>query len=328
MGVQSLNLPTAWASTMDLLRWSFLCSKTARGVMSLANMLKGQPVAELMQQQVKAAVAAWKYRGQVPKIVTLLVEGDAASAYYAQAKKRMATRLGIEYELVTFPHSVSERTILETITSLNNDSRVHGIMVELPLPSHISLGETIEAISPLKDVDGLTRFNQHANISGTPGIYPATPLACVRLLKHYGYTLSGKHVALVGCGKTVGMPLFHLLLRENATVTACHAGTLNLSTHLASAEVAFVAVGSAGLIQPGMVHPQLILIDAGINETANDKIVGDVAPEVAIAARALSPTPGGVGTVTTVQLFVNLMHAMQLQSESNPHQAVALSASR
>lgn len=275
--------------------------------------LKGQPVTERMEQQIATEVSEWRSSGSVPKIVTLLVEGDAASVFYARAKKRMAVKLGVEFHLLTFPESVSEETILNTIVSLNEDPQVHGIMLELPLPTHISTDLVVETISPLKDIDGLTSFNRHANVSGSTGIYPATPMACVSLLEHYGYTVSGKHVVLIGCGKTVGMPLFHLLVRKNATVTACHAGTVDLSAHLSQADIAFVAVGSAGLVQPHMVHPNLVLVDAGINETADHRIVGDVSPDVSNLVAALSPTPGGVGTVTTIQIFANLMQAMQLQ---------------
>lgn len=281
----------------------------------MAIMLNGQPVAAIMERQVRAAVLKHKAHGVMPKIVTMLVEGDAASAFYARAKKRMAVRLGIEFELFTFPRDVAECTLIQAIREFNEDVTIHGIMIELPLPHHVSTERIIETISPVKDVDGLTRFNRDANVSGAKGIYPATPLACVRLLKHYGYTLSGKHVVLVGCGKTVGMPLFHLLVRENSTVTVCHAGTPDVSAHIAEAEIAFVAVGYAGLITEEMVHANLVLVDAGINETSDHKIVGDVSRGVADCVAALSPTPGGVGPVTTMQLFTNLIDAMDLQHD-------------
>ncbi len=291
----------------------------------MTKLLKGQPVAEVIKEKIMKDVTVWKSQGHTPRMAALLVEGDTASEFYAHAKKRMAAKLGIEFELSTFPEGVSEQAILDTIKALNRDPAVHGIMLELPLPSHISQDLVIEAVSPAKDVDGLTRYNRHANVTGLPGLYPATPIACVKLVEHYGYTVSGKHVALIGCGKTVGMPLFHLLVRKNATVTACHAGTKDLSVHLSQAEIAFVAVGVAGLIQSNMVHPDLIIVDAGINETADHRIVGDVAPEAASVALALSPTPGGVGTVTTVQLFANLMDAMALQLNDRKESAVRLS---
>lgn len=278
-------------------------------------MLSGQTLVQQMQTEIIAQVQNRQAQGQVPKIVTLLVDGDAASTCYARAKKRRATRLGIEFELKRFPREVSERTLRASIQALNDDVTVHGIMLELPLPPHIDADSVMETIAPRKDVDGLTQGNRHANISGSPGIYPATPVACVQLLEHHGYNLSGKHVVLIGCGKTVGMPLFHLLVRKNATVTVCHAGTRDVAGHLAQADIAFVAVGRAGLISAGMVHPQLVIVDAGINEAPDGGVVGDVDESVMHHVAAMSPTPGGVGPVTTMQLFVNLLHAMELQME-------------
>ncbi|MCF8564932.1 bifunctional 5,10-methylenetetrahydrofolate dehydrogenase/5,10-methenyltetrahydrofolate cyclohydrolase [Alicyclobacillus tolerans] len=278
--------------------------------------LKGKPVADKIRESVSRDVANWKAQGTQPKMAVILVEGDPASAFYARAKQQVAHKLGIEYELLTLPHNVSESELLAAVHGFNEDPLIHGIMLELPLPRHISPERVIASIDPAKDVDGLTQFNRMANMTGEQGIYPATPMACVRLVKHYGYTLAGKHVVLVGCGKTVGQPLMHLLLRELATVTVCHAGTRDLSAHLEQAELAFVAVGKAGLIEPHMVHKDLVIVDAGINETKDHQIVGDVAPEVAEAVQGLSPTPGGVGSVTTMQLFANLMKAMKLQQEA------------
>ncbi|MGZ4123147.1 MAG: bifunctional 5,10-methylenetetrahydrofolate dehydrogenase/5,10-methenyltetrahydrofolate cyclohydrolase [Tumebacillaceae bacterium] len=274
---------------------------------------KGKAVADLIRAQVTTDVEAWKQRGTEPKMATLIVEGDPASLYYAEAKGRAAEKLGIEYELHKFPADISEAFLISIIERLNNAADVHGIMLELPLPKHIDTKRVCAAIAPEKDVDGLTPFNRLATVTGEPGLYPATPQACIALLKHYGHTLAGKHVALVGRGETVGLPLIHLLLRENATVTVCHSRTPDLSVHLKQADIAFVAVGRAGLITPEMVHDHLLVIDAGINETADGSIVGDVAPEVLNHCAGLSPTPGGVGSVTTAQLFANLMLAMNLQ---------------
>ncbi|MCL6454236.1 MAG: bifunctional 5,10-methylenetetrahydrofolate dehydrogenase/5,10-methenyltetrahydrofolate cyclohydrolase [Alicyclobacillus sp.] len=275
--------------------------------------LRGRPVARQMEAEIARRVEAQVAAGRPPKVVTFLVEGDPASACYARAKQRAAAKLGIAFELRAFPPSVSERELVREIAKCNADVTVHGIMLELPLPGRMRADNVIQAIAPEKDIDGLTAANRLANETGAPGLYPATPQACVRLVEHYGFQLAGRHVALVGCGKTVGMPLFHLLLRKNATVTVCHAGTRNLARHLQQAELAFVAVGRAGLVTPAMVHPDLVLVDAGINETA-DGVVGDVHPAVTSHVAALSPTPGGVGPVTTAQLFANLLQAMELQA--------------
>ncbi|MCL6599647.1 MAG: bifunctional 5,10-methylenetetrahydrofolate dehydrogenase/5,10-methenyltetrahydrofolate cyclohydrolase [Alicyclobacillus macrosporangiidus] len=278
----------------------------------MAKELRGKPVADALRAQLEADIEAWRARDVTPRMVTVLVEGDPASLCYARAKGRVAAKLGVAYEVRTLPGHVTQAQLIQFIQSLNRDPAVHGVMLELPLPKHLSADEVLRHLSPIKDVDGLTPANQVATVSGAPGIYPATPQACIRLLKHYGYTLAGRHVALVGCGKTVGMPLFHLLVREGATVTVCHAGTPDLTPHLKRADIAFVAVGKAGLIRPQMVHPGLVVVDAGINES-DDGIVGDVSPETAAIVAALTPTPGGVGAVTTMQLFTNLLQAMHLQ---------------
>ena len=274
---------------------------------------KGKVVADLIREGVQGEVQAWKARGVEPRMATLIVEGDPASLYYAEMKGRAADKLGIDYELHKFPATVTEEFLLGIIERLNKDENVHGIMLELPLPKHINTKRVTAAIAPEKDVDGLTPQNLLATVTGQRGLYPATPQACIALLKHYGYELAGKHVALIGRGETVGLPLIHLLLRENATVTVCHSRTPDLAVHLKQADIAFVAVGRAGLVTPEMVHENLVVIDAGINEIDGGQIVGDVAPEVLAHVAGLSPTPGGVGSVTTAQIFANLMLAMNLQ---------------
>jgi len=275
--------------------------------------LRGQPVANAMKIEITTKVNTWISQGIEPYVAVLLVEGDAASACYARAKGRIAEQLGVKYELVTLPCNVNEETVIQTIKKLNQNSSIHGIMLELPLPVHLDAARIIPTISALKDVDGLTPQNQYAVMTATPGLYPATPLACMRLIRHYGIELASAQVALIGCGKTVGMPLFHLLIQAGATVTACHVQTGDLRPHLQQAEIAFVAVGVPNLIQPDMVHSNLVIVDAGINELADGCIVGDVSATCQDVVQALSPTPGGVGPITTVQLFANLMQAMAMQ---------------
>ncbi|MBL0386504.1 bifunctional 5,10-methylenetetrahydrofolate dehydrogenase/5,10-methenyltetrahydrofolate cyclohydrolase [Tumebacillus sp. ITR2] len=280
----------------------------------MSTLMKGKELADIIRQDILSQVEAMKARGIEPRMATVLVDGDPASLYYAEAKGRAADKLGIDYELHKLPANVSEEFLLSVLDKLNQAPDIHGIMLELPLPKHLNKQRIISAINPIKDVDGLTQTNLLATILGTPGLYPATPLACLGLAKHYGYDVFGKHVVLVGVGETVGKPLLHLLLREKATVTVCHSKTPDLSVHLKQADFAFVAAGRADLIRPEMVHENLVLIDAGINETADGNIVGDAQPEVANHVAAMTPTPGGVGTVTTAQLFANLMTAMNLQA--------------
>ncbi|PWK11230.1 bifunctional 5,10-methylenetetrahydrofolate dehydrogenase/5,10-methenyltetrahydrofolate cyclohydrolase [Tumebacillus permanentifrigoris] len=275
--------------------------------------MKGKEFADSIRQDVLTQVEAWKAQGREPRMATILIEGDPASLYYAEAKGRAADKLGIDYELHKFPGNVTEEFLLNVLDKLNRDPDVHGIMLELPLPKHLTKERIISAIDPRKDVDGLTASNLLATINGTTGLYPATPLACLGLLKHHGYSVFAKHVVLIGIGETVGKPLLHLLLREKATVTVCNSKTPDLALHLKRADYAFVATGRKNLVTAEMVHENLVIVDAGINETEDGSIVGDVAPDVLNHVAAMTPTPGGVGTVTTAQLFANLMLAMKLQ---------------
>ncbi|QAY66954.1 bifunctional 5,10-methylenetetrahydrofolate dehydrogenase/5,10-methenyltetrahydrofolate cyclohydrolase [Paenibacillus protaetiae] len=283
----------------------------------MADIYKAKEAAEAVYETIKHGVADWKRQGITPRIATLLVEGDPASAYYAEAKRKTAGKLGISFELHSFKADVSEAELLQCISRLNENPDVHGIMLELPLPKHLNPGTIEAAIAPTKDVDGVTPANKLATVTGAAGLYPATPQACIKLVKHYGHKLEGVNVTLVGCGRTVGLPLFHLLQREHATVTVCHAYTPDLTPHLKQAAISFVAVGNPGTVTKEMVHPGLVLIDAGINETADGSIVGDVAADAGQHAAAYSPVPGGVGTLTTAVLFENLLKAIQLQTERN-----------
>lgn len=276
-------------------------------------MMKGKGAADQVYVSIQEKVEMRKQRGIQPRLETILVEGDPASAYYARMKQRIAGKLGIAFHLHAFPADVTEEVILREIARLNEDPAVHGIMLELPLPRHLSAGKIEQTVSPAKDIDGVAPANKLAVMTGDAGLYPATPGACIRLLKHYGYPLEGRDVTLIGRGRTVGMPLFHMLQREQATVTVCHSRTPDIASHLAHADIAFVAAGRPGTVTRAMVHPQLIVVDAGINEIAGDMIVGDVAADVENAVAALSPVPGGVGTLTTAILFENLMKAIDIQ---------------
>ena len=281
--------------------------------------LSGRELAAVLRARVSDEASRLRQRGVVPKLAVVWVEGDPASEHYAQTKLRSAEKLGISVALYRHPRDVSEDELAASITGISHDASVHGILLELPLPAHISADRITARINPQKDVDGLSPENRMALVTGTFGLYPATPLACIRLLQHYSYALAGADIVLVGCGKTVGGPLLHLLLREHATVTACHAYTKDLSAHLKKAEIALVAVGHPKLITAQMVHKNLVIVDVGINPLPDGKVVGDVDPDVARVVAALTPTPGGVGVVTTVEIFANLMRAIAWQlGESIP----------
>jgi len=279
----------------------------------MAIVMKAKEAADSLYATIVAEVKHLQEQGVELRLSVILVEGDPASAYYAEAKRKVADRLGITYSLHTFEKTVAQQELISLIQALNEDNGVHGIMVELPLPAHISTAAVEQAISPMKDIDGVTPANKLATMTGAPGLYPATPQACIKLAKHYGYTLEGVNVTLIGRGQTVGLPLFHMLQRENATVTLCHSRTPDIASHLKEASIAFVAVGRPGIIKASMVHQGLAIIDAGINETDTGGIIGDAAPDVLEHAAALSPVPGGVGTLTTAVIYENLIKAIKLQ---------------
>ncbi|MCU6711400.1 bifunctional 5,10-methylenetetrahydrofolate dehydrogenase/5,10-methenyltetrahydrofolate cyclohydrolase [Paenibacillus sp. J5C_2022] len=277
--------------------------------------MKAREAADDAYASIKSRVAAMKEKGIQPLMATILIEGDPASAYYAQAKQKIAGKLSVAFRLHALQMDVSEEAVLQLINELNLDPDVHGIMLELPLPPHLSASRIEQAISPSKDVDGVSPANKLATMTGAAGLYPATPQACIRLLKHYGYSLEGKNITLIGRGQTVGMPLFHMLQREQATVTVCHSRTPDIASHLRHADIAFVAVGRPDTVTSDMVHNKLIVIDAGINEREDGGITGDAAPDIDQYAAAVSPVPGGVGTLTTAILYENLMRAVAMQCE-------------
>lgn len=277
--------------------------------------LKAKETAEQVRAEVTAEAAGYHANGTIPKIATLVVGGDPASVYYAETKRKIAAKLGIEFELMMQPEDVTQEELIRIISEWSRDTTVHGIMLELPLPANISTSAVAAAIDPLKDVDGVTPANRLAVMTGDLGLYPATPQSCIRLLKAYGYTLEGKNVTLVGRGQTVGMPLFHMLQREQATVTVCHSRTPDLTFHLKHADIVVAAVGKPGVITWEMIRPGTIVIDAGIHELPDGSITGDVDPRVIEVAEAMSPVPGGVGTLTTALLFENAMRAIRLQQQ-------------
>lgn len=284
--------------------------------------LTAKQAAESVRAEVAAEAARLRADGIVPKVAALLVEGDPASAYYAETKRKIAGMLGVEFELMTMPREAKEEQLVGIVTAWSRDASVHGIMLELPLPGHVSAAAVAAAIDPLKDVDGVTPAGKLAVMTGEPGLYPATPQSCIRLLQAYGYSLEGKNVTLVGRGQTVGMPLFHMLQREQATVTVCHSRTPDLRSHVERADIVIAAVGRAGLITKDMLHSASVVVDAGINERPDGGIAGDVCADAIETAAAVSPVPGGVGTLTTALLFENVMKAIRMQTQTKKKGAI------
>ena len=279
----------------------------------MAKILDGKSIAAKIKEELKEEIFRWKEKGISPCLAVLMAGDDPASVYYAKAKQKVCENLGMEYRFLHFPASTKEEDILKKIEELNLDSLVHGVMVELPLPSHLDSKKITAAIHPEKDVDGVHPLNKGYILSGAKGLYPATPQSCIEILLRSGVEISGKHVVIVGRGETVGKPLVFMILRHNATVTICHSKTADLSYFTRLADILIVAVGKPKLIKVGMVKPGAIIVDAGINET-DQGMCGDVDfEEVKAVAEMISPVPGGVGSLTTTLLLKNVLKGLEIQ---------------
>ncbi|MDD2420924.1 MAG: bifunctional 5,10-methylenetetrahydrofolate dehydrogenase/5,10-methenyltetrahydrofolate cyclohydrolase [Heliobacteriaceae bacterium] len=279
-----------------------------------AQYIDGKAIAAQLREELKQEVQSIREKGYEPKLAVVLVGDDPASVVYARSKEKAAKNVGIAFELCHLPENSTETAVLALIDRLNRDDTVHGIMVELPLPKHIAKQKVMAAVDPLKDVDGMHPLNRGNLLADQPGLVPATPLSCIALLERSGVEISGKRTVLVGRGETVGKPLFFLLLKRNATVTVCHTRTKDLAAEVRRGEIIVVAAGKAGLVTKEMVAPGAVVIDAGINEGEDGKLVGDVrTAEVAEVAGLISPVPGGVGACTTVLIFANVIKGLKLQ---------------
>lgn len=241
-----------------------------------------------------------------PTLVVILAGEDPASQIYVRNKKKTAENLGINSVVINYPETVSEQELLNKINELNNDKDVTAILVQLPLPKHIDKFKVIDAISPAKDVDGLTPYNSGKLFSGEePYVYPCTPKGILLLLDEYNIKLEGKHVVVVGRSNLVGKPISQMMLKRNATVTVCHSYTENLPEITKTADILVSAAGGK-IIEKNMLKSDCVVIDVGIFKDENGKVRGDVDFEnVSKIAAYISPVPGGVGPMTIASLMLN-----------------------
>lgn len=275
-----------------------------------ARVLAGPPVAAALLAEVQAQAAALPV---VPNLVIVRVGEDPASVSYVRGKARKAAEVGLRSDVHALPEHTTAPDLLALIARLNADPDVHGILVQLPLPSHLNEDEVLLAIDPRKDVDGLHPMNVGRLWTGRPGLAPCTPAGIMRMLGHYGLPVAGQRVVIVGRSVLVGRPLAALMLNAHATVTVAHSRTRNLGDLTRQADLLVVAVGHAHLITPDMVRPGAVVIDVGINRVDGPdgagRLTGDVHPDVAGVAGALTPVPGGVGPMTVAQLLANTVLA-------------------
>ena len=275
-------------------------------------LIDGKKIAAELRDQLKKEVADLKVKtNKVPGLTVILIGELAPSKIYVKMKEKAAVEVGIKSEIIRYPESVEEKTVLEKINQLNIDDSVSGILVQLPLPKHIDKQKVIEAILPSKDVDGFHPMNVGNLSSGYDSLIPCTPLGCYLLIKKIEPNLNGKKAVIVGRSNLNGKPMTQLLLKENCTVTITHSKTKDLKEECLKGDIIVAAVGMPELVKGDWVKKDAIVIDVGINKT--DKgIVGDVAfDEVSKVAKALTPVPGGVGPMTIACLLKNTIECFK-----------------
>jgi len=279
----------------------------------LAKIIDGKALAATVRAAQKSAINALAARGVRPGLAAILAGGDPASRVYVRSKARACEETGVRSEVHEFADDVAEAALLDRVAQLNADARVHGILVQLPLPRHLDAPRVLAAVSPAKDVDGFHAVNLGALVQGRPGFVPGTPAGVMRLLERAGVPLAGCRAVIVGRSTIVGKPLALLLLQKDATVTICHSRTADLAALTMQADVLVAAVGRAKLITAGMVKPGACVIDVGINRLADGTLAGDVDfAAVKDTAGWITPVPGGVGPMTIAMLIVNTVRAAEL----------------
>lgn len=281
-----------------------------------ASLLDGRSLAQQLRAQLKEEVAAFvKQYGVRPKLATILVGDDPASIVYVGIKRKVAEELGFEAEVYHLAPDTAESWVIGLVERLNQDERVNGILVQHPMPAHINEERVMAAIDPDKDVDGLTPLSLGALAARTPNFIPCTPLGSLRLLQHYGISLEGKEVVVVGCSRINGLPAALLFLHHGATVTICHIYTRDLTSHTRRADILYSAAGNPEFITADMVKPGAVVIDTGSNRVPGRKgDVGDVHFEsVKEVASYITPVPGGVGPMTVTMLMFNTLEAAKRQ---------------
>jgi methylenetetrahydrofolate dehydrogenase (NADP+)/methenyltetrahydrofolate cyclohydrolase len=277
-----------------------------------ATLLDGKRVAQDVLAQLTSRVQALGARGIVPRLTVVRVGEDPASKVYIRAKIRACEQAGISGDEIELPADTPQEQVLECLDRLNANPSVHGILVQLPLPSTLDAHAVAAHIAPHKDVDGLHVRNLGRLVQGTAKLLPCTPAGVLRLLDAYTIRVRGEHAVVLGRSEIVGKPMALLLLQRDATVTVCHSKTADLASFTRSADILVVAIGRAELVTGSMVKPGATVIDVGMNRLPDGRLVGDVdAASVAQRAAYLTPVPGGVGPMTVAMLIENTVEAAE-----------------
>lgn len=276
----------------------------------MALILAGAPAAAARREAIRSRVEALRQEGSFPCLAIALTGDDAASHVYSQRLRKIGESLGVRVLLEHLPATAAEDELLALIDRWNADASIHAILPMMPLPKQINPLTVAQRLAPAKDADALHPLNAGLVATGQSGWAPCTPRAVMAILLHYGITMAGRHAVIIGRSNVVGKPLSHLLLAADATVTVCHSKTNDLSQIVRQADIVIAAVGRPAMLKADMVKPGAVVIDVGINETEDGRLVGDVDyATVEPLAAAITPVPGGVGTVSTVMVMETVLRS-------------------
>ena len=282
-----------------------------------ARILEGKVFAQQIKEEAKKNADRLKETyGVTPGLAVVIVGENPASQVYVRNKHKACEALGIYSEIIAMPETTTKEELIAKVDELNADAKIHGILVQLPLPEQIARfeSEILDRINPLKDVDGFHPVNVGRLVTGQPALVPCTPFGCIRMLELAGIPMDGKKAVIIGRSNIVGKPMLHLLLQKNATVTICHSHTKDLASITREADILVAAIGKPHFVTADMVKPGAAVIDVGINRIAPKKLAGDVDFEqVKEIAGAITPVPGGVGLLTIAMLMQNAVHAAEMQ---------------
>lgn len=276
-------------------------------------LIDGKSLANKIQENVTKSVETLKQeKNIVPGLAVILIGDDPASHAYVKMKAKACEKVGFYSITHNMPDTISQEEIIGTIEMMNDNPRIDGILVQLPLPKHIDTDKIIEVINPKKDVDGFHPYNVGRLVTGLDGFVACTPLGVMKMFENCNISLEGKNVCVVGASNIVGKPMASLLLNANATVTVTHIYTKDLKSHTLAADIVVVGVGVPGLIKADMVKKGVIVIDIGINRIEDGSLVGDVDfPNVSKKCSHITPVPGGVGPMTIAMLLENTLKSAQ-----------------
>ena len=283
-----------------------------------AKIIDGKAIAQEVRMEWKVRADGLIARGITPGMAVIIVGNDPASKVYVANKVKACKELGLYSIHIELPENATEAELLAEVETLNRDPRIHGILVQLPLPKHLDSHKVIEAINPDKDVDGFHEKNVGALVTGETPFPSCTPYGVMVMLEKTGISIEGKHAVVVGRSNIVGKPMALLLLHKNATVTICTSKTVDLAKHTRDADILVAAVGKPNFITKDMVKPGAVVIDVGINRNSEGKLVGDVDfANVKEVAGYITPVPGGVGPMTITMLIANTVRAAERLSGLN-----------